>query len=96
MGNAEGLVEISLSPHLVIGFVEGIEEVSENHSDMDSSSMLLVSRGSRLRFGIAGPNCDTIVEGLQPSRRKLEHRSTFVLRVQNDRDNSRWAGMSSL
>lgn len=67
----KGLIEVTPSSQIIICFEYSVEKVCENDRDENAPPMFLVSRCARLRFRVASPYDDAVIDGLNPSSRKL-------------------------
>lgn len=71
MSHSQVLVEIASLPYLVVRFVDGVEQVRQDHKDLDSSTMVYVLSGSWLRLGLSSTNPHGIVCSLNPPSNQL-------------------------
>jgi hypothetical protein len=72
------LVEVACPPNIPICFIYCIEKVRRYNYYMYAPPVLDVPGRSRLRFGVACTNCDTVVNALHPSCDKLKELSAFI------------------
>lgn len=66
-GDVEVGVEGPLQAEGAVGLDKGVEEVEGDDEDVDSAAVDGILRGSGLRLGITGADCQTIVDCLDPA-----------------------------
>lgn len=92
--DAEVGVEGTLALQVVVGFVDGVEQVEGDDDDVDAAAVLGEARGAGVGFWVAGADGDGVVEGLRPACYELwgyVNRVTKRGRVGDER----WGGNSS-
>lgn len=62
----EVAVEGARALQVVVGFVDGVEQVKGDNGDVDAPAVLGPAGGAGLRFGISGADGEVVVEGLRP------------------------------
>ena len=67
VGDSEVLVEVSGSADLPVCFVDGVEEVGEDHYDLDAAAVLDPAGSAWGGFWLAGTDPDCVVGGLEPA-----------------------------
>lgn len=65
-GHAQVRVEGSLAAKLVVGLVNGVGEVERHNEDVDVAAVAVEPRAAGSGFRVAGADCETIVDGLDP------------------------------
>lgn len=65
-GHAQVSVEGSLAAKLVVGLVDCVGEVERHNEDVDVAAGAVEPRAAGGRFRVAGADCETIVDGLDP------------------------------
>jgi hypothetical protein len=65
-GHAQVCVEGSLAAKLVVGLVDCVGEVERYDEDVDVAAVLVEPWAAGGRFRVAGADCETIVDGLDP------------------------------
>ena len=71
-GDAQVRVEGPLPPEVVVGFVDGVEEVEGYDEDVDAPPVLGEAGGAGPGFGVAGADGDAVVDCLDPACYQLE------------------------
>lgn len=65
-GHAQVCVEGSLAAKFVVGLVDGVGEVDRYDEDVDVAAVVIEPWAAGSRFRVAGADCETIVDGLDP------------------------------
>lgn len=66
-GDAQVVVEGRGLAEVVVGFVQGVEEVEGYDEDVDAPAVFGEAGGAGLGLGVAGADGDAVVEGLGPA-----------------------------
>jgi hypothetical protein len=66
---------------LVVGFVDGVEQVQGDDEDVDAPAVLDVCRAAGPGFGVAGSDGYAVVDSLDPAGNKLLCRGEGLLLV---------------
>jgi hypothetical protein len=77
-GDAQVRVEGAGALEVVVGFVDGVEEVEGDDGDVDAPAVGGEARGAWLGLGVAGADGDAVVEGLGPGCYELLLRGGLV------------------
>jgi len=78
VGNSEVLVEVSCSEELVVGFIDGVQEVGGDDEDEEAFAVALVAGGAGDGFGIAGADEDGVECCLEVGSCELDTISVWV------------------
>ena len=78
MGNSEVLVEVSCSEELVVGFIDGVQEVGGDDEDEEAFAVALVAEGAGDGFGVAGADEDGVEGRLEIGGSELDTTSVLV------------------
>ena len=63
--DVEGLIEVSGFLDLVVGFVDGVEEIGDYNEHVDALAVASEAWGARSGFGIAGADEDGVEDCLE-------------------------------
>lgn len=78
-GGVEGEVgvEVSDAAEVIVGFVEGVEEVEGYDEDLDATAVGGIGAGTRGRARIAGADSEGVVDRLGPRGNELSRVRTW-------------------
>jgi len=66
--HAQVRVEGTLALQVIVGLIDGVEQVQCDYGDVDAPAVFGEARRARLRLGVARADGDAIVERLCPAR----------------------------